>query len=147
MGGLRWFFERIERAVFLGAAVAGILMLLLSIADRKPDQIVQSATPDLLKDAPQNTKFAELQDRLLSDLRAAQCEVIGLEVVSISDKPTDAADTTHNTDAFFMQSDIRYNDQLITVQGNGRGAAAQADAQTLLSQNFIFTLKELDLCG
>ena len=133
-----WLFARVERIVLFLAGVAGIAVAIFTLFFREPPPPI---VPKPMPVASDGTISA-----LSAALSANECRVQAVSIRSFEQSDTAAEDSTHGQPGVFMQANIQLDDHVFTVQGNGRGAAAASNAETLLIENAILQAKELDLC-
>ncbi len=145
MGIVTWIFARVERIVFFLGAVVTLVVGVIGLNERLEPTPPPAATADLtaLPDTVPVAFSAPLAARLAKAFAAAGCAPGVVSATDYAERIT----TAGGRDAAFLQLSLATPADPIIVQGNGRGAAALANARANLLDNIEIALKESDACG
>jgi hypothetical protein len=157
MGMVSWICARVERVIGFFATVVALVVGVLTLnqqLDTPPAPMVPvppapsvSAAAPALPDAVPSDFSAPLAARLASAFAAAGCAPDAVAVADYVQRLTPAAQTSHGAEGALVQLALSAPGGRVTVQGNGRGAAALADARAALLDNIEIALKESNSCG
>jgi hypothetical protein len=153
MGVFRWLFCTIQGLAAFVLLVGGAVLTLFDLGDRfsaapvVPPAPAVSAVAPALPDAVPRDFAAPLAARLAAAFAAAGCAPGAVAVADFAERLSPAWQTSHGAEGTFIQLELATPGNPVTVQGNGRGAAALADARASLLDNIEPGLKGSDRGG
>lgn len=157
MGLLRWLFGRVERLAVFVCTIATGAVAVIQLGDYlEPAPVLTAPPAPPGADAPAEVALPEgvppdfsapLSRRLSAAVAAAGCSPSAVSAADYVERLTPAGQTSHGRDAAFVQLELAGPGGRMTLQGNGRGAAALVDARANLLDNVETALKENASCG
>lgn len=139
---VRWLFGTIQGVSASVLLLGGAVLTIFELGDRLNGG-GPAPQPPALPDTVPVAFSAPLAARLADAFAAASCAP---GVVAATDY-VERITTADGRDAAFLQLGLATPAAPINVQGNGRGAAALANARANLLDNIEIALKESDACG